>query len=694
MQLARQFCLSRAVGSVVTKQFFIGLRRITPLSLILLAIGFGATHGDAQAGTALHFGSTNALVQVAHNASLNSYPFTVTAWFRTTNGAAVVQGIVSKYLDSSANGWGLFVQNGRLRGFNYRNGSFVNLSIDATSTAGVADGFWHHAALTVDSTGGKLYLDGLVVGASSWTGAAGGTTTTQPLFMGRYSHSSYPSFSGDLDEITYWNRSLGTDEVNYLKHRQLNGNEDGLVGLWHFDEGTGLTTADATGHGHGGSLSNGPVWIESSAPLAFASVAGTTVSLNGVNQSVTVSSTTDLNAYPLTVTAWVKTARTAFSYDGIVNKYLSGSGNGYSLHLYNGHLYAYYFRGDGASHVYPTDPGLDGGVIADGQWHHLAFTVGGAGGKLFVDGVQKSSLGWTGSPGPSTTAAALTIGQYPGFGTFAGQIDETSIWNRELSLGELQAMRNLRLSGSESNLVAYWRFDEGVNTTSVDLTGLGHLATLNNGPVWTGSTAFLGDGTSAIHTTLGVVQWSRRFAVKTIPTQSGFAASTPFWARRLDDFGAPGGNTSVQINLQSALQATLAGAVPLANNTTQFNLSLPPYNAAAPQASPGGIVQSPSLNLEPQAGTQLDSVNDLFQFGVAETYSINGGPVSDVETISLAATNLLHFNGHVFFGPIDTVLTNIANTPTRGTITAPTHLLSRILQPRPASTSAAVRDSA
>ena len=660
------------------KRCFTSSSPITYPSLVLIAACLSGTDLFAQsgAGSALRFGSSNALVQVAHNANFNSYPFTISAWFRTANASNIVQGIVGKYLDASGNGWTLVVQNGRLRGFHYR--TFSNYSVDATSVAVVADGFWHHAAMTVDAGGGRLFLDGVQIGSSPWAGAAGGTTSTQPLFIGRYSLPIFPSFSGDLDEITYWNRALGANELNYLKHRQLKGNEDGLVGLWHFDEGSGLTTADATGHGSVGTLSNGPVWIASSAPLVFNSVAGTAISLNGVNQSVSVAHAADLNAYPLTVTAWVKTSRTALNYDAIVNKYLSGSANGFSLHLYNGRVYGFYFRGDGVSRVYATDPGLDGGVIADGQWHHVAYTIGSTGGKIFVDGAQRNSLAWTGTPGPPSTTAAVTIGQYPGFGSFAGQIDETTVWNRELALAEIQAMRNLRLAGNEANLVAYWRFDEASGSTAADFTGLNHIGTLNNGAAWIGSTAFLGDGTSAIQTTLGAVQWTRRFAIQSIPAQRGFAVSAPFWVRRLDDFGAPGGNTDVQVNLQSTLQATLAGAVPLVNDTTQVSLSLPPFNAAAPQAGAGGIVQSPALSVEPQAGTQLDSVNDSFQLGVTQTYSVNSGPMLAADTLSLAALNLLHFNGQVFFGPIDAILTNIANTPTPGTVTAPTHLQAQL----------------
>ncbi len=85
------------------------------------------------AGDALKFDGVNGYVMATNTNDLNSYPFTATAWFRTTNTANFVQGIVSKYADASGNGWTLVVQNNHLRGFYYRNNSFSDVAIDATS---------------------------------------------------------------------------------------------------------------------------------------------------------------------------------------------------------------------------------------------------------------------------------------------------------------------------------------------------------------------------------------------------------------------------------------------------------------------------------------------------------------------------------------------------------------------------------
>src|SRR4030095_10522659 len=38
---------------------------------------------------------------------------------------------------------------------------------------------------------------------------------------------------------------------------------------------------------------------------------------------------------------------------------------------------------------------------------------------------------------------------------------------------------------SPSDLVAYWKFDEGSGTSAADASGNGNTATLVNGPVWT-----------------------------------------------------------------------------------------------------------------------------------------------------------------------------------------------------------------
>jgi hypothetical protein len=127
------------------------------------------------------------------------------------------------------------------------------------------------------------------------------------------------------------------------------------------------------------------------------------LAFDGVDDGVNIPHDPVLNAYPLTVAAWIKTTSQELT-QGIISKNVSSEFNGYNLLVHEGRLRAWYFRdGTSGNSVYGAYPGLDGGPVADGQWHHVAFTVDASGGKLYVDGLLRASRPWLGTPGPTTT---------------------------------------------------------------------------------------------------------------------------------------------------------------------------------------------------------------------------------------------------------------------------------------------------
>lgn len=189
--------------------------------------------------------------------------------------------------------------------------------------------------------------------------------------------------------------------------------------------------------------------------------------LRGTNAKAEVAHTPALNAFPLTLEAWVKTAQTT-GQQGLLNKYSSGSLNGYQMFLLNGELRAWYFR-NSSNHVFGGGDGLNGGFIADGRWHHLAFVVDATGGRLYVDGELRASRAWSGAPGATTTALPFSIGYYnsPVGGYFNGLIDEVRVWNRARSRTELIRDAQAILQGDEPGLIAYYRLDEGRTAATV-----------------------------------------------------------------------------------------------------------------------------------------------------------------------------------------------------------------------------------
>src|SRR5439155_20340501 len=215
---------------------------------------------------------------------------------------------------------------------------------------------------------------------------------------------------------------------------------------------------------------------------------GSALFIAGTVNYVAVPHTAAFNSLPITVMAWVNTIQTT-GQQGLVNKYAANSLNGWNLFLLNGHVRAWYFVSS-TRNVYGGGDGLDGGFIADGTWHHIALVVDSSGASLYVDGINQFSRLWTGAFGAATTTQEVRIGSYPGGNNgFIGSIflDDVSVWNVNLSFGQIQTSRNGGLTGLEGSRLAYYRCDEGSGATIADSAPLGGS---NNG-TWVGVSLFV-----------------------------------------------------------------------------------------------------------------------------------------------------------------------------------------------------------
>jgi hypothetical protein len=103
----------------------------------------------------------------------------------------------------------------------------------AASADDFPPGKWYHVAVTINELDeGVLYVNGAQQTVFS--------TTLRPpkgaeFHMGRMD-VDYRHFKGRLDEVRIWNEALSGDEILEIMCNQLSGREDGLVGLWHFDD--------------------------------------------------------------------------------------------------------------------------------------------------------------------------------------------------------------------------------------------------------------------------------------------------------------------------------------------------------------------------------------------------------------------------------------------------------------------------
>ena len=164
---------------------------------------------------ALSFNGSNS-VDVPDDPELNfgTGDFSVDLWIKTTS-ASGASPIVDKRTGSVPNitGYILYLYNGYL-GSQIGDGSGY---LSWTSTGFVADGNWHHIAVTVDRdnpSGWLYYVDGGAIGTpANPTAYQGSLTNTAPLVMARNLVTPSHTFAGTLDEIGLFNRVLDPSEI-------------------------------------------------------------------------------------------------------------------------------------------------------------------------------------------------------------------------------------------------------------------------------------------------------------------------------------------------------------------------------------------------------------------------------------------------------------------------------------------------
>ena len=154
------------------------------------------------------------------------------------------------------------------------------------------------------------------------------------------------------------------------------------------------------------------------------------LTFDGTDDDVTIPHDSGLNLYPITLAAWVNIT---FGGD-IINKYFSGSGNGYRFAVTTSGVSVYYFK-DGSNYTINYDTGS--GTISANVWYYITITVDSSGAILYINASSVGTRAWTGTPGAPTTTQELTIGYYPPNSFFGGKIATSQIYNRALSTTEI-----------------------------------------------------------------------------------------------------------------------------------------------------------------------------------------------------------------------------------------------------------------
>ncbi len=441
-------------------------------------------------------------------AELGNSDFTYSAWVKTQEPGGV---IVSKQNDNEE--WEeaekkFYISPGidggdEVEGIQPGNVSTAGWGTDwiaaGPDTPNVADGEWHHLALTfdldaVDDDPGRIYVDGEEVeeyAAQGYNGLA--DNSTDSLYIGRTPGGEGTSnFLGQIDEVAIWNAVLSPSEIGALADGATPF-DGGVfeatppVGHWPFDEGEGTTTEDVSDGGHDGTLVNAE-WVDDSDR-------GAVLSFSGDAWVATGHGITELGDADFTYSAWIKTDQAGVAivskqsdddeWEEAEKKFYISPGDeegpeGEPLDEGGSPAGALSMVGWGADWVAAGESEAN-----DGEWHHVALTfrrdlVESDPGRIYVDGEEIGEYANQGFNGLADNPGDLVyIGRTPGgesTANFVGLIDDVAIWDRALTADEIRALAEPGDSGELTplELAGYWPFEEGTGDTTVDVSSGGH----------------------------------------------------------------------------------------------------------------------------------------------------------------------------------------------------------------------------
>jgi len=178
------------------------------------------------------------------------------------------------------------------------------------------------------------------------------------------------------------------------------------------------------------------------------------------------------NFYPtsnITVECWFKTMNSRREM-GLVDLRGVAARSGGSLFIYQGRLL---FNGRRVR----ENPQISGGYVADGLWHHGAFTWNGTTAVLWLDGAKQGTVALSDFPdsGDPIMLGMLAEASEP----LDGELDEVRIADSVLYSGKFTPTLDL---GVNADTIAYWKFDQGSGSVVHDQSNNGHDGTLAGTP--------------------------------------------------------------------------------------------------------------------------------------------------------------------------------------------------------------------
>ena len=336
-----------------------------------------------------------------------------------------------------------------------------NAGLGGIAIPDIADSNWHHIVWTRSGATNCVSVDGVLSGCVGGGSVLPLSISAGGLIVGQEQDSVGGSFDinqdweGQLDEIIIFQRVLTGTEITTLFNNQDAGNNwNGTARVcppppptiltdWHMDEtawvGAVDEVEDSGGNNNHGTSFGGISTVPGKVCNAGDFSANSTTDYASMNNNA-LDGLTDL-----TLSFWVNTTNTG--NQAAVSAANGSSGNEFLAWFPNNTSFQPFVKNSGLAAITIPD-------VADGNWHHIAWTRKGSANCISVDGVQSGCR--TGSTAAlNISAGGLIIGQEQDSvgGSFSvdqdweGEIDEVIIFQRGFSIAEVTTLYNNQNAG-------------------------------------------------------------------------------------------------------------------------------------------------------------------------------------------------------------------------------------------------------
>ena len=422
---------------------------------------------------ALFFDGLNDYIDVSSVTFNQNGVFSMEFWFNPMIGAA------SQYLfdfrAADASGQAATIAYNHSLG---RIGYAVYGSTFIHSSNLIATSEWSHVVVTHNSNDNTvdMYINGILDSSQTYTQDL--TITSAPLRIGSRLITASNPYSGSMDVVRLYDRSLATSEIlsNYnssrvelqtrvgnsadandgswenwvglnIANQLLNFNNTtlyntsglGLVGYWPLDETSGSVATDIVSSNDGTVVGS----------LIVDGVFNKARGFNGTSDLIAIPHHDSLNmTSAVTIEMWAKFNSVSIDYQEIFNKRTNGppTSTNYAFRTANAasadELQFYFYVG-GAWHVYTTTDAN----LTIGNWQHLVATYDSSSVKIYKNGRLLNGSCTTGTCNVAMVADTnpIRIGKQENVYYFDGDIDEVRLYNTALSA---DVIRTNYLAGS------------------------------------------------------------------------------------------------------------------------------------------------------------------------------------------------------------------------------------------------------